>query len=175
MLTGPFSLESRPRPACPETARGCPAPQCWVPQEREQLSHGTFYRLHGVAGRTHLILENLLSRPCRRPPACCLLWAELLNSVTAMSSPLPPSSSVLSVLFLLSQSHIPDLFLSHWDGPALCIPLLTRLECYLMNLFSHYSVNDDSCSSARRPPGEDGFNQQIMEIKVSSPKEWMHG
>lgn len=83
----------------------------------------------------------------------------------------PLSSSVLSLLFLLSQSHIPDLFLSPWDGPALCIPLLTRLECYLMNLFSHYSVNDDSCSSARRPPGEDGFNQQIMEIKVSPPKE----
>lgn len=29
----------------------------------------------------------------------------------------------------------PDLFLSPWDSPALCISLLTKLERYLMNFF----------------------------------------
>lgn len=111
-------------------------------------------------------LENLLLRPCKCPPAGCLLLAKLWNSFSSLSCPhiyYFLFCVIFSILLAVPESH-PGLFHSPWHCPALCSSLLIRLACSLIT--SHYGVNDDSCLMYT-----DQFNQQSVEIKVLAPKE----
>ena len=102
---------------------------------------------------------------------------ELSNSFLSLPCPhtYPFLICAFSTLLAVPESH-PDLSFSlGWPCP---LHLPSNKTGSLPNEFSlslsffppHYSINDDSCPSIR-PPREDVFNQQIMELKVSSPKE----
>lgn len=156
-------------PACQETVT---APWCPPPHQHDQISRGTLSRLRGVAGRE-----------------CLLFFGKSPVQALQMAPRVMPSLSRAGKFFLVTPMS-PHLLLPHlcFHHPpccpritSRCLPFSLGWPCPLHlpssktgmlpnEFFPHYSLNDDSCSSIRALR-EFVFNQHIMEIKVSSPKE----